>query len=52
MTRTDNRNRLPEDRSAERYGQFETRDALVIYDRQDTSGWLQSDIVLSLDDVR
>lgn len=50
MTRTDRR---PErTRRIDRYGQFTTKDALVVYEHEDTSRWLQSDTVVSLADMR
>lgn len=50
MTRPERRStdRTP---STDRYRQFTTRDALVVYDREDTSRWLQSDTVVSLDEM-
>ncbi|WP_169302464.1 DUF7331 family protein [Halorientalis salina] len=50
MTRPERRStdRTP---SPGRYRQFTTRDALVVYDREDTSRWLQSDTVVSLDEM-
>jgi hypothetical protein len=35
-----------------RYGQFTAGDALVVYDREDTARWLQSELVVSLADMR
>ena len=52
MTRSERR---PSDQtrpSTDRYRQFATRDALVVYDREDTSRWLQSDTVRSLAEMR
>ncbi|SDF44144.1 hypothetical protein SAMN05216218_106150 [Halorientalis regularis] len=40
------------DEPQRRYGQFTAGDALVVYDREDTARWLQSELVVSLADMR
>lgn len=52
MTRPHQHTPDPDDPSTDRYGQFTTQNALVVYDRQDTSRWLQSDTVVSLEEMR
>jgi len=38
--------------TTDRYGQFTTGSALVIYERQNTARWLQSDTVLAIAEMR
>jgi len=52
MTRPERRATNRTRPSTDRYRQFTTRDALVVYDREDTSRWLQSDTVVSLAEMR
>lgn len=52
MTRPEQRSTTRARSETDRYGQFTTKNALVVYDREDTSRWLQSDTVVSLADVR
>ncbi|SEO36775.1 hypothetical protein SAMN05216388_1011149 [Halorientalis persicus] len=40
------------DEPASRYRQFTAGDALVVYDREDTARWLQSELVVSLAEMR
>ena len=40
------------DEPRSRYGQFTAGDALVVYDREDTARWLQSELVVSLAEMR
>ena len=35
-----------------RYGQFTAGDALIVYERDDTSRWIESDYTVSVADMR
>ena len=52
MTSPDTDSEPDRDEPRSRYGQFTAGDALIVYDREDTARWLQSELVVSLADVR
>lgn len=43
-----------DERTTERsqYGQFTAGDALIVYDREDTSRWIESDYTVDVADMR
>lgn len=52
MTRPDSptSDESPTERS--QYGQFTAGDALIVYDRDDTSRWIESDYTVAVADMR
>ena len=51
MTRPERRSVDRDSHPSTRYGQLTTADGVVVYDRDDTSGWLQSDVYVTLTEM-
>jgi hypothetical protein len=52
MTRPDPPTSDDDASEREQYGQFTAGDALIVYDREDTSRWIESDTTVPLADMR
>ncbi len=51
MTRPERRSVDRDRHPSNRYGQLTTAEGVVVYDRDETSGWLQSDVHVALTDL-
>lgn len=51
MTRPERRSVDGDRHPSNRYGQISTTNGVVVFDRENTAGWLQSDVSVSLQEI-